>query len=58
MLKKVTVFESDISNDPDYKEYYQLSEQILNKGGLTLVNQKLLHWGRHMFVSSEKTLID
>jgi hypothetical protein len=45
ILVKMRVFCSDIEECVDYvSECYNLSEQILNKGGLTLVSKPMFEW--------------
>jgi hypothetical protein len=45
MLTKMRVFCSDIERCIEYmSEYYNFSEQLLNKGGLTLVAKEMFEW--------------
>jgi hypothetical protein len=45
ILTKMRVFCSNIKRCLEYmSEYYNFSEQVLNKGGLTLVAKEMFEW--------------
>ena len=55
-LRKMSVFDEDVRNCKEYKSYYQVSERILNKGGLTLVDKELFEWARELLLFINKNL--
>jgi hypothetical protein len=51
ILVKTRVFSSDIEDCVDYvSECYNFSEQILNKGGLTLVSKPMFEWAKTLLI--------
>lgn len=43
-IRQMVTFEEDIQNTPTYKNFYEASKRILNKGCLTLVKEELFPW--------------
>ncbi len=49
LLDAMTVYHSDVIDDTHYMEHcYPKSEQVRNKGGLSLVSKKFIPFGRHL----------
>ncbi len=45
LLEKIRIFKADVEGCLEYiSECYNFSEQILNKGGLTLVHREMFKW--------------
>jgi hypothetical protein len=62
LLERMHVFKADVGYCLEYiSECYNLSEQILNKGGLTLVHREMFEWAstiiKHITLYFNKNMI-